>query len=119
MKHGCGGVELHCTSFERHVRPPLNAISSYVLLYNPTFFCIFQLVKCAEEHLTLATKARSYMRGQVEKSRQEIERVFKEGENLDVPPIGSSPLPCSKSITIHFSFDFAQQVCCNENIRQQ
>ena len=46
------------------------------------------------------------MRGQVEISKKEVERVFQGS----IPPIGSSPLPCSRDITIHFSFDFAQQV---------
>lgn len=75
-----------------------------------------QIVKRAEEHLTLATKARSYMRSQVDMSKKELEREFT-GEDgvLQVPPIGCFPHACSKSIKIHFSFDFAQQVCAIEH----
>ena len=79
-------------------------------------FQSIQLVKHAQDHLTSTTKARSYMRGQVEKSRKELERVFTVPDGtVNVPPIGSSPLPCSRTITMHFSFDFAQQVCPVEN----
>ena len=68
-----------------------------------------QLVKSAQDYLAQATK--KLHAGQVEKSSKEIDRVFVEADGaLSVPPIGSSPTPCSKTITVHFSFDFAQQV---------
>lgn len=71
---------------------------------------VIKLVKRAEEHINQATKARSFMRGQLENSKREIQRVFQGS----IPAIGSSPLHCSRDITIHFSFDFAQQVCYSE-----
>lgn len=76
-----------------------------------TFIINTQTLLRAEEHLTLATKARSYMRGQIEMSKKEIEKAFTGVDGvLEVPPIGSSLHPCSKTIKVHFSFDFAQQV---------
>ena len=64
-----------------------------------------------EAHLTSATKARSYMKGQTEASKKDLERVYTLPDgSYHVPPIGTSPLPCTKDITVHFSFDFAQQV---------
>ncbi len=58
-------------------------------------------------HLDLATEGRSYMKSQVEKTKEELERMFGD----QVPPIGSSPPACSRDIEVHYSFDFAQQVC--------
>lgn len=71
------------------------------------FTCLYQVVKRAEKHLTLATEARSYMRSQVKKCKEELKRVFPD----EVPPIGSAPPACGREMTVHFSFDFAQQVC--------
>ena len=67
-------------------------------------------MKRAENHLTLATAARSYMRAQVEKCKEDLKRVFEENGVLNIPPMGSSLPACSNDITAHLSFDFAQQV---------
>ena len=65
-------------------------------------------MRSAEKHLTAATEARSYMRSQVELSRKELQRVFE--STTSVPRLGSSLPACSNQLTVHFSFDFAQQV---------
>ena len=57
-------------------------------------------------HLTEASQARSYMRSQIEDSKKALEAAFKDS----IPPLGSCLPPCSQTITVHFSFDFAQQV---------
>ncbi len=62
-------------------------------------------MKHAELHLSEATKARSYLKSQVVVSKEAIKAAFS-----GVPPIGTSPTPCSLDITMHYSFDFAQQV---------
>lgn len=61
-------------------------------------------MKRAEDHLLLATKARSYLKSQVAKAKEEIKTNFLDkGEDV---PFGSS----ERDIEIHYSFDFAQQV---------
>ena len=73
-------------------------------------FNMYQLVKIAEQHLLAATQARSYMRAQIQLARRELEREFPDG----IPRLDAtlSALPaCSRELTIHLSFDFAQQVC--------
>ncbi len=70
-----------------------------------------QVVKKAEVHLTEATKARSYMRGQVTESKAALVETFPDG----VPGIASSLPASSTDMSVHFSFDFAQQVC-NTNL---
>ena len=74
--------------------------------YYAPFTCLYQVVKRAERHLTLATEARSYLGSQVKTAKEELKRVFGD----EVPPIGSSPSACERDMTVHFSFDFAQQV---------
>lgn len=68
-------------------------------------FLTYQVVKCAEEHLTLATQARSYLRSQVELAKRDIKAAF-----TSPPPLDACFQACSKEITMHYSFDFAQQV---------
>ena len=48
------------------------------------------------------------MRQQVEESKKAIQQVF---QHTSVPTIGSCLPPCTNNITVHFAFDFAQQVC--------
>lgn len=84
--------------------------------YNP-FFIVTSLsltfhnkiVKRAELHLLLATKARSYLKAQVQSSKEVIKEHFMD-KGLDVPSIGACPPPASRNVTIHFSYDMAQQV---------
>ena len=66
-------------------------------------------MKQAEDHLQLATKAKSYLKSQVAKAAKEVELEFTD-KGLTVPPIYSSLPAISHSISIHYSFDFAQQV---------
>ena len=68
----------------------------------------YQTIKRAQLHLDLATEARSYMRAQVETSRQELVRAFPSG----LPSLHSSlvPGPGCNDLLMHYSFDFAQQV---------
>ena len=61
-------------------------------------------MKRAQEHLVQATEARSYMKAQVDKAKQEIKNASL------ASPLGVCHPPCTKDITIHYFFDFAQQV---------
>ena len=66
-------------------------------------------MKHAEDHLLLATKARSYLKSQVAKAVEEVKSEFTD-QGLDIPSIHSCLPSKSHSISIHYSFDFAQQV---------
>ena len=65
------------------------------------------MVKRAEIHLILATEARSYLKSQLAKSKEDIQAVFA-GDTI--PALGSSIPACTNNITVHYSFNFAQQV---------
>ena len=69
-----------------------------------------KIVKRAEVHLQLATKARSYLKSQVKSGKETIKDHFTD-KGLAVPPVGACLAPVSNTITMHFSFDMAQQVC--------
>ena len=60
-----------------------------------------------EQHLTRATEARSHMKGQVVATKEALREKFPD----QVAPVHSSPSACSRDMTVHYSFDFAQQVC--------
>lgn len=69
----------------------------------------YKVVKRAEVHLELATKARSYLKAQVQAAKDAIESHFS-GRGLALPDFGTSLAPGCNNITMHYSFDFAQQV---------
>ncbi len=75
---------------------------TYVPSYN-------KIMKRAEGHLLLATKARSYLKAQVKSAKDTIKSHFTD-KGLAVPSVGACLIPASNSITMHFSFDMAQQV---------
>lgn len=79
-----------------------NHIKSYQLTIH------FQVVKRTEAHLLLATKARSYLKDQVKAAKDAVKSHFTD-RGLAIPPIGASLGPKCNDITMHFSFDFAQQ----------
>ena len=58
-----------------------------------------------------ATKARSYLKSQVAKAREDIKRTFLD-KGLAVPGIHSALPAMSHTMEVHYSFDFAQQVGC-------
>lgn len=66
-------------------------------------------MKQAEVHLELAIKARSYLKAQVKFSKNILKTEFLD-KGLPIPSIGATISPGSKSFTMHYSFDFAQQV---------
>ena len=47
----------------------------------------------------------------VEESKQTLTDTFTVDGQLQLPPIGACLPPATKEITMHFSFDMAQQVC--------
>lgn len=70
-----------------------------------------QVIKQAEAHLLVATKARSYYKGQIDKAKESVKITFTEDNVLSVPSINARLQPRTNQMTMHFSFDMAQQVC--------
>lgn len=60
-----------------------------------------------------ATKARSYLKAQIAKAKQDLKEMFLD-KGVMIPPIHSSLPACSSAIDVHYSFDFAQQVNLKE-----
>ena len=71
-----------------------------------------KVVKKTELHLELATKSRSYLKHQVSAAKNALESTY-HSIGLPLPDIGSCIAPGTNKITMHFSFDFAQQVSNN------
>ena len=71
--------------------------------------CFLKLLKNAEAHLIAATKARGYLKDQVEMAKQEVKILYIK-KNIPIPPINSYLPAFSTPMSMHFSFDFAQQV---------
>ena len=69
-----------------------------------------QVLKDAEAHLHLATQERSFYRSVVDTSKEALKETFTVNGQLEVPPISVCLPPATKNITMHFSFDMAQQV---------
>ena len=67
------------------------------------------ILERATDHVTLATKERSYYRAVCDRSKQDIKHIF-QLENAFIPPPFSRPAPCSRELRAHYSFDMAQQV---------
>lgn len=70
---------------------------------------IHKVVKRYEGHLLLATKARSYLKAQVEAAKEALKKHFSD-RNVPVPALGDCLPSACNDITIHYSFDMAQQV---------
>ena len=70
-----------------------------------------QVLKDAEAHLQLATQERSYYRSVIDASKEVLKETFTIAGQLQVPPISACLSPGTNNITMHFSFDMAQQVC--------
>ena len=70
-----------------------------------------QVLKDAEAHLHLATQERSYYRSMIETSKEVLKESFTVNGQLEIPSISACLPLATKDITMHFSFDMAQQVC--------
>ena len=70
---------------------------------------IFQAIKAAEEHLLAVTKERSYYRSACKQGRSDLEALFSSNGSFQPPPPASALRPLCNDITVHFSFDMAQQ----------
>ena len=73
--------------------------------------CMFdpQVIKAAETQLSLAKSARAHYRTLCKESKATLREVFTQ-DKFNPPPPHSSLPPLSNPITVHYSFDMAQQV---------
>ena len=69
-----------------------------------------QTLKQAEKHLLAVTKERSYFRTSVKLSKDQVLQCFTTGGTFSPPPPHCCLRPLSTSMSVHYSFDFAQQV---------
>ena len=67
-------------------------------------------MQTAKEHLQLVTKERSSYRAAVEESKRQARATFKAPDgSFQPPPVNCDIKPASNAISMHYSFDFAQQ----------
>ena len=78
--------------------------------YTLVYAMLLQTIKAAEAHIILTTKERSYYRSQCKESKRVVHETFTKNDQFLPPPPYSSLPPLQNDITVHFSFDMAQQV---------
>ena len=71
---------------------------------------IIQAVQRAEEHLLLVTQERSLYKEALDESKRQTQAHFLLEGKFTPPPPHAMIAPASNNITVHYSFDFAQQV---------
>ena len=79
-------------------------------VYMMVFCFMSQALRKAEDHLLLVIQECSLYKGEVEESRRQVQAYFQEDGSFAPPPLHSSLPPASSDITVHYAFDFAQQV---------
>jgi len=70
-----------------------------------------QVIRAAEVHVNLARNERSHYRTLCKDSKSILKETFTQEGTFNPPPPHSSLPPLSNPITVHYSFDMAQQVC--------
>ena len=68
----------------------------------------------AQEHLTLVQLERSFYKTKCDECKRSVRTRFTVDEEFNPPPLYSDPLPNSRPITVHYSFDYAQQVSTHD-----
>ncbi len=68
------------------------------------------ILKAAENHLEKVQLERSFYKTCCDNCRKEVHRFFTVGESFSPPPLLVRASPNSKSIKVHYSFDYAQQI---------
>ena len=71
---------------------------------------IRKVLKDAEAHLLLATKERSYYKTLVDKAKAIVAQTFTVDGELKLPSLDAWSSPGNKKISMHYSFEMAQQV---------
>ena len=69
-----------------------------------------QVLKAAQEHVRQATDERAHYRDAIDSAKKALQATFTIDGQLCVPPVHACLPTSSHDITMHFSFDMAQQV---------
>ena len=69
-----------------------------------------KVLKDAEAHLLLATQERSYYKSLIETAKPVLQQTFTVDGELKLPCLHARLSPGTQKITMHYSFDMAQQV---------
>ena len=69
------------------------------------------IVLATQEHLCIVQVERSVYMTTCEECSRSVRRHFKNSTSFSTPPPSSKIPPNSNHITVHYSFDYAQQVC--------
>jgi len=69
-----------------------------------------QIIDEAKAHLQTVTTERSLYRSVCKSSRETLKSVFSEADLFQPPSPSSYQQPMSHEMTVHYSFDMAQQV---------
>ena len=67
-------------------------------------------LKKAEDHVLAVQKERSYYRSVVQKSKEDVKKAYSQTGEFIPPSPSSCLMPNSNDLTVHYSFDFAQQL---------
>ena len=67
-------------------------------------------LKKAEYHVLAVQKERSYYRSVVQKSKEDVKKAYSQTGEFIPPSPSSCLMPNSNDLTVHYSFDFAQQL---------
>ena len=71
----------------------------------------YQVIQAAQDHITLVSGERAYYKTVCKQSAMALKSVFTDASgHFIVPPPGSCIPGLQHDITVHYSFDFAQQV---------
>ena len=74
----------------------------------------YQVIQAAQDHITLVSGERTYYKTVCKQSAMVLKLVFTDASgHFIVPPPGSCIPGLQHDITVHYSFDFAQQVMTN------
>ena len=97
MSDLCWQCQQNSTAILRAANAPLERKSS--------------VIRAAEEHLRIVQMERSYYRTTCSSIRKEVRAFFTVNHTFQPPPLFSNTPANSNKIKVHYSFDYAQQVC--------
>ena len=86
--------------------------------YKSTYMLItfsIRVLKDAEAHLLLATQKRSYYKSLIDMAKAVLQQTFTVDGQLKLPCLNAQLSPGTHKITMHYSFDMAQQVSMGRN----
>lgn len=89
----------------------------YFLPYNFNYSTISQILQAAKVHLDAVTQERKLYREVCKTSRETLKTTYSSADGvLHPPPPRCTVPPCSVQMTMHYSFDMAQQVKVNNKV---